>query len=323
MIIGCAYDTECVNWPKFQWLVDALLSMGHEIRVIRTFEELKAQDQACDLILFQQRESGVGHSDVGRIASHKAIWISVWWDLLITQEHTGLIDIFGSMLRRMDLVTVKERGHLQAYAELGIKASYLDQGCPSWIPVCDRSNARFDCLVIGNRMEHYTDRFCDAMALRDAGFSVGWAGTGGALPLGIADVPWVHPSHFHHLVGMAHLVLSVDQRNDIEGYTSDRLWLAMGSGACVLKRKSPGLPDAPYVEYRSHEQLMNEAKRLLGSKPDIERIGRGAREWVMKNATVEQRAVDLLKLAEQIGNSGTPGRTPRPGACSELLTVTA
>src|SRR6185369_701488 len=159
------------------------------------------------------------------------------------------------MLRRMDVVGVKEKSLLPAFHDLGIKARYLDQGCPSDYPAATIGAKQFDVLLFGAIASQYRQRRQDAEALVAAGFNVAWASNGWKFPAGVTQLPWTHPDMLPSLIGRAAVVLVSDYRHDLPGYWSDRFWLAMGAGACVVKRYTEGQPDGPFLTYRHESQL--------------------------------------------------------------------
>ena len=95
-------------------------------------------------------------------------------------------------------------------------------------------------------------RRADVRTLVDAGFNVAWASDGDK-PQGVASIPWTHPDYLPALMSRAAVTLCVDLRHDVAGYWSDRLWLALGAGACVVRRFTEGQPGLPYLSY-THRQ---------------------------------------------------------------------
>ena len=129
-----------------------------------------------------------------------------------------------------------------------------EQGEPNGQPRCPQS-AQSPCCQptqAALRPSHSQQRRADVRTLVDAGFNVAWAGDGDK-PQGVASIPWTHPDYLPALMSRAAVTLCVDLRHDVAGYWSDRLWLALGAGACVVRRFTEGQPGLPYLSY-THRQ---------------------------------------------------------------------
>ena len=235
-----------------------------------------------------------------------------WFDLLFCQTHQPLLDLYGPLLRTMDLVLVKELWQIGAYRSLGITAEYLDQGCPDEWPACEHpDDPEFDVLVFGSLMPHYRQRRDDVEALVRAGFRVAWAGNNGAHPPGVVPLPWCHPSELPALMSRAALALCVDLRHDVPGYWSDRLWLSLGAGACVLKRDTKGQPDLPMSVY-CDELLIGSCVSDLRSPIHRRQIGAEARRITLLGHTYTHRCQEIVNHAERFLNGG---RRRQPEVC--------
>lgn len=309
MHVGIIYPDQ-PKWPKMRWVHEALLSLGHQVDRARDASGFADLSQNCDLVILTHKGFGGRWPDLkAHFPNRKALVVQWWFDLVahhdvpLAQQAYLSPDNHLPLMRACDAVFVKERGLLAEYAALGVRAAYLDQGCPATIRECVRGSAPdWDVLVWG---QSYPERAADALALARAGLRVAWAGNNRACPDGIESLPWCHPDELPELAGRASLVLSCDKRNDLDGYWSDRLWMALGMGCCVLRRETPGLPDGPYVVYRDRTELVSRAKELLaahGDRPDftpgwpprVLQFGKEAREWALRNHTLEHRCRDLL-----------------------------
>jgi hypothetical protein len=312
--VGIIYPDQ-PNWPKMRWVHEALVALGHRVDRAHGADGFPRLSQECDVVI-------LGHKGVsGRWPNlrdafplRKAFIVQWWFDLIAYQPGVLLSeqsylspDNHLPMLQEMDLVCVKERGLLDEFKALGINAAYLDQGCPKSIkPIQRQSEAQWDVLVWGQGGNAYPDRVRDAQALVDTGFRVAWASQGQQTPKGIDSLPWCHPDMLPDLCGRALCVLSCDRRHDLEAYWSDRLWMALGMGCCVLRRETPGLPDGPYVRYTHKSDLIQKVKQLLASASeggpapdwpsDVLRLGTEAREWCLEHHSIEQRCRQLLAL---------------------------
>jgi hypothetical protein len=234
------------------------------------------------------------------------LWAQWWRDLIAMDPAKRLADqdyirSFGGVMRGMDIVFVKERSLLDEYHQLGINAFWLDQACPAEMSPCEHSERpEWDVLVLGS--PGYAQRRIDARALADAGFRVLWAGMPASdlVPPGIEWHPWVHPLRLPELVSRCGVVLGVDWRNDLPGYTSDRLYLACGMGACYIARC--GAPDAPQTAlaawvYDDAGELIEIVRHAMSDTTERRRRGEQSRRLVMQWHTYVHRAVEIVKVA--------------------------
>jgi len=160
-----------------------------------------------------------------------------------------------------------------------------------------RDTPEWDVLLWGC-VRGYRQRKGDVRALIDAGFRVAWAGhPSGVLPQGVEPLPWCEPLDLPALASRAAVVLGVSARNDIDGYWSDRFWLALGMGACLVHRATPGLPrhsPACYAVYRDEAELIDVVAELRSDRITRQWAGDIARRWVMDNHTYEHRVCEVL-----------------------------
>jgi len=315
MRIGIIYpDTPA--WPKLKWVHDALNSLdGHEIVRGHGSDDFPALSQSCDLLI-------LGHKGVsGRWPNlrdafplRKAFVVQLWFDLIAFHKGVAFHNQAYvsnpnhlALMQACDLVCVKEKGLLGEFKNLGIEAAYLDQGCAiDAQPIIRQPEPEWDVLLWGQGGPGYPERTRDIRDLAEAGFKVAWAIQGGSVPRGVEQLPWFHPGLLPDLAGGASLVLSVDKRHDIEGYISDRFWMALGMGCAVLRRSSPGLPDGPFITYSSRGDLISKTREILArpgnepntprSAPGAIRLGEEARSWCLANHTLAHRCRELLQL---------------------------
>ena len=233
---------ERVAWPKFAWVADAARRLGHDTRAVRKAAELADADAWADVVLFEHKAPCMAPADLVRIGKgHRARWVQWWFDLVAVDPRRRLAEqdlmrSFLPVMQTMDTVLVKERDLLDEYRALGVKADWFDQGCPADLPECEHRDA---------------PSWDDARALVDAGFKVAWAGHYGDYPPGVTPLSWCPAMALPDLASDAAVVLCVDLRHDLAGFWSDRQWLALGAGACVVRRDATGLnPAMPMHVYQ-------------------------------------------------------------------------
>lgn len=231
----------------------------------------------------------MNHNSIREIAEDKrSTWLQVWFDLLGEPE----LNCFGETLQVFDKVLVKQP--VEPLQERGIAAEYFDaQGCPADLPAIwyDQPPA-FDVVLFGDARPKYKQRHRDVRALVDAGFKVAWCGDSVNVK-GVTSLPWLVPHRLPSFMSMGKLTLCVDLTHDVRGYYSDRLWLALGAGACVVRRFTEGQPELSYLSYRSTHELVGLVRRMLEQPLTRKAYGDRAREQVMQNHTIEHRAQDL------------------------------
>jgi hypothetical protein len=294
---------ERAKWPKWAWVADAARALGHDVRRVSTAIELREADRWADLVLFEHKNAGLNIADILAVARlRKSRWVQWWFDLLATDAaqplaEQGLVKAFLPVMRAMDRVLVKERGLLTEYKALGVNAAYLDQGCPSAMRACaHRERPEFDVVIWGTAGSDYRQRMADVRALVKRGFSTAWAGhPSGSLPRGVVPVPFFPALDLPKLASRAAVVLCVDRRHDLESYWSDRLWLALGMGACVVRRNTPGLaPETPLYGYQDAAELVEVVGRLKADPEARRAIGEAARRYTLSGHTYEHRLRELL-----------------------------
>ncbi|HUY89087.1 MAG TPA: glycosyltransferase [Pirellulales bacterium] len=301
---------------KLGWVGEGFRAAGHDVVRVHDLAGVRAADEECELLLFDQKASGLNRAELTdlALAPRRARWVQWWRDLIALEPKAPLAEqpfvrSFGGLMRAMDLVLVKERGLLDEYASLGIHALWLDQACPEEMPPCKHpEDPEWDVLVLGSTA--YDQRRQDAAALAAAGFRVVWAGLPGRepVPSGVEWRPWRHPTQeLPQFVGRAAVVLGVDCRSDVPGYTSDRSHLVAGMGACYVARvpdygadsapgaASPAADVAGWI-YDEHESLVNVVRTALADRDERQRRGRRSRELVMSQHTYRRRAEQIVEL---------------------------
>lgn len=291
------------QWPKVAWYVEAAQNLGHDVHQSKDWSQLPALLADCDLVIFGQKDLGGHWPCIARALQQRTCPIVyLWFDLLATQpdlpiHEQPIFQTYERMFLASESVIVKERSLLRQYRDHSVNAFWCDQGCPSDYPAVDHSvEPEWDLLVWGQGGGHYRERQQAVEAAVSAGFKVAWAGTS-PVPRGVVSLPWTHPLELPRLASRARCVLSVGRRNDLDGYWSDGLWLALGMGACVIRRETPGLPDGPYWRFADHQRLIEHLTWARRYPQTAIELGQAARQWVMDNHTIERRVNDILRIA--------------------------
>lgn len=304
------------NWPKWDWVADAIQNRGHKLVKVHTAEELLAADSWADAVLFEHRDCGIGRRYVRDVhKKRQALWVQWWFDLIAVDAAKSLSDQLlieqcGDSMRCMDVVLVKEREYLPAYGRLGINAVYMDQACPLWYPqIAHAETPIYDAVMFG---QSKNERHRLAQVLVRERLATAWA-TSDPVPDGVARLPWCHPDNLPTLMSQAACAVSLNVRTDLDGYCSDRDWLIRGCGAIEVHGETPG-------------QVVSEVRRVK-AMPMKERasLGAEARQKAMQGNTYEDRIDAIVKLIEgyRCGNTlqnlrrDEDGGQPTQGACQE------
>lgn len=301
MKIACVYPA-LRDWPKFKWVHEALTRLGHDVVWVQSWKTLAEADAQSELVLFQHRYPIRWPNLKAIHESRTTKWVQWWFDLIATEPHRlpaeqSNFERYHDIMSAMDMVFVKEREFVSQYRESGVNAVYLDQGCPSDIRGVQEAAKTHDVLVWGQGCSHYSIRKRDVSALVKAGFTVKWASREAVNIPGVEHAPWTHPDGLPELASAATMVLSCGRRNDVDGYWSDGLWMALGMGCCVLRRHTAGMENGEFYSYRTHEELVAHATKLKADPELAAATGKKAREWTLANHSIEHRCRTLLEIA--------------------------
>jgi len=328
MRIGVVYSSS-PKWPKMAWVCRAIENLGHQCVHIHERDALAKADGNCDFILFQHKGVIRWPNLKDLCFKRKSPWVQWWFDLvranprdIADPAQEPLFLQYKDFMSNIDVVFFKEVACLDSYREAGVNAFYLDQGCPSHIREVDRSQPlEWDVLLWG---QPYKSRTRAAEHLVSRKFTVAWASSDGNITDKVVRLPWCHPEELWKLAGRARFVLSIDKELHIDGYTSDRLWLACGMGCCVLQR-SFWQHDGPLNVFRVTREIEPIIKR---SWDNAESNGKAMREWVMSEHTIEHRLLDMFHmlqnekvLADSVVEPGLHStktdEKPNDGVCAE------
>jgi len=310
MKVACVYHPRLyTGWGKFHFVADAFERIGCEVLRCQTLEEVRGADKTCDLVVYEQRSPALCNDVdlVEFLKDRNAVHVQWYFDLNFFDdsplEKQEAIAPFLRIARAMDLVFVKERSRLEDYDASGIRAVWLDQGCPSTMPQSRVVEAPACDVVLwgSSRRLLWGQRCDDVQALVESGFTVGWASvTDGRLPDGVKPLPAVQPLELRQVIEQGKVTLVVDARQDIEGYWSDRIWLAAGAGACCVRRASVGSGHLPAFHYSSTGMLVETVRELCGDLQKRTANGAFARERTMTLHTYEQRCREILEHAKAV-----------------------
>lgn len=328
MNIAVAYPDR-PRWPKMEWVAQGFRQLGHRVVQVRSLFELRQADTECELVLFCQKGAGLNVPDVtAMFPDRKSFWVVWQFDLAAMEVGKPLAEQrtvrrpsrssggwhdsdMLKQLRACDLALVKERGLLDEYRALGVPAEWMDQACPADLRQCSHGEIpEWDVLLWGSKAADWRQRRHDLSTLLTEGVSVAWAGhPSDQPPRGVSPLDWTPPDKLPSLASRAGVVLCCGYRHDLDGYWSDRLWLACGMGACVVHRKTPGLPPGPFLTYDTDDELLAVVRDMHGDREGRERLGEAARRWVMNGHTYGHRVAQLLRRVRRCRD-----QTSRPAA---------
>lgn len=310
MKIACVYHPRLhTGCGKFHFIADALRAIGQDVTHVQTMDELHNADRVCDLVLHEQRgPASLCLADFRRFLPHREALHFQWYaDLNVFDDELALekqapIEPFLEIMRGMDMVFVKEKDRLLDYRDIGVNAVWMDQGCPSAMRQAElKENPEFDVILWGSASRPlWKQRWEDVQTLVRAGFKVAWATGDGNLPPGVHHLSGCQPLELPGLIERAKIALVVDARQDIEGYWSDRIWLAAGAGACCVRRHSIGSGHLPAFQYESDAVLVRIVEELCGDYRKRLANGAMARERTMRVHTYENRCQEIIGHAESL-----------------------
>ena len=206
--------------------------------------------------------------------------------------------------RQMDVVFLREKGHLERYGRLGVKGYYLDQACDAdespaseWPP-----EMSCDLAFFGT---HFPDRERMLKRLRrgrtlriysDRPRTWIWSG--------LSALPAAYGVRLAQAVAAAKIVYGESVRNDIAGYWSDRVYRILGHRGFFLTRYAPGLENfftnhEHLVWGRDDDEIAALADRYLADEPARQRIAAAGFAHVRTHHTYDHRARELLGVLER------------------------
>lgn len=306
MNVGMCFTPRPARWPKMGWFETAISALGHRVFQFDDMTGLERADAECEVIIFEHRHPGVCHPNhLVEFAPHKkAKWIQISFDTTNFSDEQ-VFESNARVMRLMDLELVKEHSLLHLYHQAGVKAEYMDtQGCPADMPEVEHHNVpEFDVCIFGTCIsgepDHYRTRREDVQCLRDAGLRVAWA-TDTPTIEGISRFTWMEPMELPSFMSKAAVTLDVAYRHDIPGYWSDRLWLALGAGACVVRRHTAMQPPLPYYSYRERDEMLRIVKELVADFRLRRETGKRCRAAVMLAHTYKERAEEVMRRAKEL-----------------------
>lgn len=312
MRIACVYHPRLhAGCGKFHFIADAFRALGHDVIHVQTMAELRAADETCELLLFEQRgPAELCLPDLRDFLSgpRKSFCIQWFFDLNVFDDTLPIKDQapiapFLEVMQGMDLVLVKERDRLDEYRLAGINAIWFDQGCPSTMrQAVLRESPEFDVVLWGSASRPlWKQRWNDADLLCRMGFKVGWfTDHGEPLPSGCIRRPGCQPLELPSVIEQGKVVLCVDAAQHIDGYWSDRVWLAAGAGGCIVRRVSDGQYVLPADHYRSDAELIETVKSYCSDFGERVAQGKLARNLAIPYNSYERRCRELLNHAQAI-----------------------
>jgi hypothetical protein len=312
MRIACVYKPRLhTGCGKFHFVSDALGALGHSVFHAQTLDDLRYADSNCDFLLFEQRgPAELCLPDLRDFLTgpRKSACIQWFFDLNIFDDSLPVKDQapvapFLEVMQGMDLVLVKERDRLNDYADAGIVALWFDQGCPSTMrQAVLKQSPEFDVVLWGSASRPlWKQRWNDVDCLCRMGFKVGWfTDHGEPLPNGCIRRPGYQPLELPEVIEQGKVTLCVDAVQHIDGYWSDRIWLAAGAGACIIRRDNRSIELRPGEPYTSEAALVEIAKRYCADFRERRSCGEFARCLTLPANSYESRCEQLVNHAQRL-----------------------
>jgi len=278
---------------------------GKPIQVVTSEFVAAAKAFQPDWIWMQVQGSGIissnGIEEVGRALPRCVI--SHWMGDLRVHVDSYLT----SICRAAHLTLISNRGQHELfkaagarevrYCQIGLDWDEDVMGLP-WTPTFSVP----DVVLCGN---HYGDSFPGTKAreeavqtLMDAHVNVGIVG--GQWPRGYPVVGACTVKQQLGVYRKAKVCLSVSHYNDIPGFYSDRLLIAMASGTPVVAHYCPGLHyDVPWDSVYTYSDVARLPDLVAKAMEDRE-IGARSRAAAIRNHSWFSRITDLLPVIEKI-----------------------
>lgn len=201
--------------------------------------------------------------------------------------------------KQMNIVFLRERGHLERYASAGVHGYYLDQACDSEESPAEVAPgwARCDLAFFGTylpqraRVLRRLSRGRRLIIYSDNPTRWLWGGL-------IARPPTWGPRLAEAVMGAA-VVYGESARNDVRGYWSDRVYRVLGHRGFFLTRYVPGLE----AFFTNHEHLVwgdNDSEiealfaRYVEDPAERQRIAEAGFKHVRAHHTYDHRAREML-----------------------------
>jgi hypothetical protein len=162
-------------------------------------------------------------------------------------------------------------------------------------------NPKFDVILWGSTARPlWRQRWQDAELLVREGFEVAWATADGIIPGGCIRILGCQPLEIPDLVEQAAVTLVVNARDDIPGYWSDRIWLAAGAGACIVRRVGVSGGSLPGFGYFTGNSLISLVSDLCENYKERKASGELSRKMAFTGNLYEHRVAEVIRHAESL-----------------------
>lgn len=205
------------------------------------------------------------------------------------------------MAKHLDLVFVKERGHLDRYAAMGIHGVYVDQACdPEDEPAESFPDSSVCDIAFFGRID--SSRISHLRSMKPVGRTVVYSNRWWKWSLAGFDArPAVYGNALAERVAAARIVYGESARHDVAGYWSDRVYRILGHRGFFLTKFTPGL-EASFVNhehlvwFERSDDLRPLAQRYLADPESRQRIAEAGFRHVRENHTYDHRVREILSV---------------------------
>jgi spore maturation protein CgeB len=227
-------------------------------------------------------------------------------------------------VRAADIFFTMAEGLLDDFRELNPNAFWLSQAfAPTFfqtgeISEQERKRLSSEVVFVGNlgSKEQYLSRRDYLQAVIDRGFSLTWWGP--RLPIKFSTLPLllgrlgrayggypVYGEEHAKIAQLAGVYLGFDAQPHVRKSMSERMYIAVGCGACYLCHHVEGIeevlvPDREIVTFRTESEMIDKIDYYLTHEQERLAIAQAGRERVLREHTYDIRVKEMLSVIEGV-----------------------
>lgn len=206
--------------------------------------------------------------------------------------------------RKCDIFFTTARGLIPVFESKGVpRCVYLRGGVD---PTDHRLGAmrpelRSDLAFIGQASDAGRVGLMGSLAKQ---FDVKLYGRGWQEQLGIAPThEHVEPDRYGDICASAALIVGMDARSDVDLYFSNRTWLTLGCGGCLLTHYIPGLEEffnnhEHLIWFHSEAECAELAQHYLAHPDERKRIAKAGHDLVHRYHTFTHATAEMIATLE-------------------------